>query len=94
MSCCCSSDSSRLKPSSDKEPKPVKDFDKFSKAFEPSKKRSYPAVKAYAPEVQQYSSTFMEFLPENEENQKLYSAMSPTWVGEKKTSEALKKGAY
>ena len=100
MSCCgCNIDTyteqKQLQPSSSKELKSTKEFDKFSKGFESSKEaRSYPSVKMYASQPQQYSSTFMEFLPENEENQRIYSAMSPTWVGEKQTTQALKKGAY
>jgi len=85
----------QLQPMSTKEIKNLDNFEKFSKGFDHSvKQRSYPSVKTYAAQPQQYSSTFMEFLPENEENQKLYSAMSPSWVGEKKTSEAIQKGAY
>jgi hypothetical protein len=37
---------------------------------------------------------FLEFLPRNQEQQSKFSAMSPGWLGQKATEDALNKGAF
>ena len=37
---------------------------------------------------------FLEFLPRNQEQQSKYSAMSPGWLGQQATNDALDKGKF